>query len=42
MIYKRQSGTFQVEEDLFSKSAEGINETHHKVILLLKILQTKP
>ena len=33
---------FRFEEDPFSKNAQGISESYHEVILLLKFLQTKP
>ena len=42
MIYGRPSNTFQFEEDIFSKKAEAITETFHEVIILYKILETKP
>ena len=42
MNIRRQSGTFQFEEDPFSKGVLGIGKTYHEVLLLVKILQTKP
>ena len=33
---------FQFEEDPFAKNARGIAKTYHKVILIMKFLQTKP
>ena len=30
MNYRRQSGTFQFEEDLFAKNAQGISETYNE------------
>ena len=40
MTIRRQSGTFQFEEDSFSKNAQGISQIHHKVLLLRKFLKT--
>ena len=42
MIIRRQSPTVQFEEDVFSKGAQGIIKIYHEVLLLGKILQTKP
>ena len=42
MKIRRQSWTFQVKEDPFSKNAEGISKIYHKVTFLQKLLQTKP
>ena len=42
MNYRRQSGTFQFEEDPFPKNAEGSSKIYHEVSLILKCLQTKP
>ena len=42
MNYKKQSGTFQDELNVFSKGAEGIANIMHEVLLLEKFLQTKP
>ena len=42
MIIRRQSGTFQLEEDAFSKGAEEISEIYLEVILLMKFSTTKP
>ena len=33
---------FQTQEDPFSKNAQGISKNYHEVLLLLKLLQTKP
>ena len=41
MKYRKQSGTFQSEEDLFSKSDQRITKLYLEIILLLKILQTE-
>ena len=42
MKYRKQSGTFQFEEDLLSKNEERISKLYLEVILIMKILQTKP
>ena len=42
MKIRRQSGTFQFEEETFSIKAEGICKIYHEVLLLRKILQTQP
>ena len=42
MIYRTQSGTFQIEEDFFSKCAQGIAKNMHEVFPIMKLLQTKP
>ena len=42
MDIRRQSNTFQFEEDPFSKNSEGISKIYHEVLLLLKFLQTEP
>ena len=42
MNIRRQSGSFHFEEDVFSKSAQGISKTYHEVLLILKILQNRP
>ena len=42
MKYRQQSGTFQFEEDLLSKNEERISKLYLEVILIMKILQTKP
>ena len=42
MKYRRQSGTFQSEENPFSKNEERITKFYLDVILLLKCVQTKP
>ena len=41
MKYRKQSGTFQSGEDLFSKNEERITKLCLEIIFLLKILQTK-
>ena len=33
---------FQNEKDRFAKNAQGISIIYHEVLLLMKILQTKP
>ena len=33
---------FQTQEDPFDKNAQGISKNYHKVLLLMKFLQTKP
>ena len=33
---------FQTQEDPFSKNAQGISKTYHEVLLVMKLLQTKP
>ena len=33
---------FKFEEDPFTKIAEGISKIYHEVLLLIKVLQTKP
>ena len=42
MKYRKQSGTFQFEEVLFSKNEERISKLYFEVKLLKKFLQTKP
>ena len=42
MNYKRQSKTFQFDEDPFAKNAQGIGKIYQEVLLLKKFLQTKP
>ena len=32
----------RMDEDLFAKNAQGNNKNYHKVLLLMKLLQTKP
>ena len=32
----------RMEEDLFAKNVQGVSKIYHEVLLLLKILQTKP
>ena len=41
MNFRRQSNTFQFEEDPFSENVQGIGKNHHEV-LKFKILKTKP
>ena len=36
MNIRRQSNTFQFEEDPLSKNVEGISKTYHEVLLLMK------
>ena len=40
--YGRQSNTFQFEEDLFAKNAQGISRIFHKTLLTKKVVQTRP
>ena len=40
--YRRQSGSFQFEEDVLSKGAHGITMIMHELLLFMKFLQTKP
>ena len=42
MICSRQSGTFQFEEDPFSRNVEGIGRFYHKTLIVMKFSQTKP
>ena len=42
MNIRRQSGIFQIEEDLFSKNVQAIGKINHEVLLLMKFSQTKP
>ena len=42
MSIRRQSGNFQFEENHFSKNAQGISKICHEILLVMKILQTKP
>ena len=42
MNNRRQSGNFQFEEDHFSKNVQGFGKIYHEVLLLMKVLQTKP
>ena len=42
MNIRRQTGNFQYEEDVFSKSAPIISKIYHEVLLILKCLQTEP
>ena len=41
MKIRRQSDTFQLEEDPFSKNFQGIGKIQHEVLLLLKFLPNK-
>ena len=34
--------TFQTQEDPFAKTAQGVSKIYHEVLLLMKLLQTKP
>ena len=40
--YRRQSGSFHYEEVIFRKNEERITKFYPEIILILKILQTKP
>ena len=42
MNFRRLSGTFQIEEDPFSKGVQSIGKFYHEVVLLKKFSQTKP
>ena len=42
MDVRRQSNTFQFEEDASSKNAEGISNIYQEVLLKMKVLPTKP
>ena len=42
MNIRRQNGSFQFEEDHFSKNVESISKICHEVSLLEKLLQVKP
>ena len=42
MKYRKQSGTFQFEEEFFSKNEENFSKFYLEVILTKKFLQTKP
>ena len=42
MNIRRQNGNFQIGKNPFSKCAKGNNKIYHEVLLILKILQTKP
>ena len=42
MNIRRQSGNFQFEENPVSKNAESISKIYQEVLLLMKIIQTKP
>ena len=42
MSIRRQSNTFQIEEDPFSKNVQSLVGIYHELLLLMKILQTKP
>ena len=42
MNIRRQSGTFQFEEEPFSKNVPGIGIIYHEVLSLMNFLRTKP
>ena len=42
MNIRRQSGTFQLEEDPFVKNAQSFGKIYHEVLFLMKCIQTKP
>ena len=42
MKIRRQNKIFQFEQDPFSKNAGRISKIYHEVLLLMKLLQTKP
>ena len=33
---------FQTQQDPFAENAQGITKIYHEVLLLMKLLQTKP
>ena len=46
-FYKNKSNYYdnmniRMDEDPFSKNAQGISKVYHEVLLLMKFLQTKP
>ena len=41
LIFKRQSCTFQIDEDTFAKRAQSIAFIMHEALLNQKFLQTK-
>ena len=41
MNIRGESGNFQFQEDLFSKTVQGIVKIYHEVLLLMRFLQTK-
>ena len=42
MNVRRQSNTFQFEEDPFSKNVQSVVKIYHSLLLLMNFLQTKP
>ena len=42
MKIRRQSGIFEIEEEPFSKNFQGVGKNYHEVLLLMKVLQTRP
>ena len=42
MNIRRQGDNSQFDEDPFSKNVPGIGKIYHEVLLLKKLLQTKP
>ena len=42
MNKRKRSGKFYFEEDPFSKDAQRISKKYQEVILLMKVLQSKP
>ena len=42
MNYRRQSNTFQVEQDQFAEKFEGIGEIYHDILFLMKVQPTEP
>ena len=40
MITRRQSNTFQFEEDPFSEIVQSVGKIYHEVLLLMNFLQT--
>ena len=41
MNIRRQNGNFHFEEDIFSKNFKGTGKIFHKLLILIKSLQTK-
>ena len=37
-----KNGNFQTQQESFGKNVQGISKIYHEVLLLMKILQTKP
>ena len=39
---EKKNKSFQIQQDIFAKNAQGISKNYHGVLLLMKYLQTKP